>query len=119
MFLCVGQNLHRTHLNPHFRHLEKVVLLYHLGVSVRLMPQFFNFYNYIMQNLIKRMSANVNSSSNIDTTYWRKLKRNIKIHLKQTGIKEITFSAFEQITGLNSKLAKKMLIEINKDCFSK
>ena len=69
--------------------------------------------------LIKRMCTNVNSSTNIDAIYWGKLKRNIKLYLKQAGIKEITLADFEILTGLNPKLAKKMLLEINKDCFSK
>jgi hypothetical protein len=51
------------------------------------------------------------------TPYWNKVKSFIKIWFKQMEISEISIPEFSKISGFKIEIAKKMLIEINKEYF--
>ncbi len=63
----------------------------------------------------------INESSNNmqGSPFWNKCKRYIKIYFKQNNITEITFLDFQKLSGFNMDNSKKMLLEINKEVFTK
>jgi len=70
---------------------------------------------------LNRCAKTINEASNDmqGSPYWNNCKRYIKIYFRQNDIKEISIPDFSKLTGFNFDNSKKMLIEINKELFTK
>jgi len=75
--------------------------------------------SYELLKLIRRQSREINLATNElqGSPYWNIYKKIVKIYLKKNSIKEISIPDFSNLTLLNKKNSKKILIEINSSIF--